>query len=95
MNKDWLDRMLSVARSTAKLRLPDMDGCCSSLSSEIQLEFTRTMGKIQFDKTVMSQPGSFPFVSLPDPPQEVTKETGAYVCKTCLSSCKSSPMLFQ
>lgn len=80
MSKDWLDRMLRIARSSARLRLPAMDGCSSSLSGEIQLEFTRTMGRIQFDKTVMSQPGSFPFVSLPDPPEEVTKETGVCVC---------------
>ena len=87
MHQDWLDRMLRTARSSDRLRQPGMDGCTSSLSGEIRLEFTRTMGKIQFDKTVLSQPGSFPFVSVPDPPEEVTKETGGLRAMVVLGVC--------
>lgn len=76
INKDWLDRMLRVARSTGRLKQPGMDAFSSSLSKEVRLEFTRTMGRILFDKTVTSQPGAFPFVTLPDPPQEEVRETG-------------------
>ena len=78
INKEWLDRMMRIARSTDRLKQPGMDSCASSLSKEVQLEFTRSMGKILFDKTVESQPGSFPFVTLPDPPEEVKRETGNY-----------------
>ena len=53
-----------------------LDGCSSALSKEIQLEFTRTMNRILFDKTVTSQPGAFPFVTLPEPHVEVIPETG-------------------
>ena len=80
MDRAWLERMLRVARSTQHLRQPGMDACASSLSREVQLEFTRSMGKILFDKTVESQPGSFPFVTLPDPPEEVKKEKGTRTC---------------
>ena len=71
-----LQRMIRVARSTARLRRPVMDGHSNTLADEIRLEFTRTMGRILFDKTVLSQPGAFPFVTLPDPYQEPVKETG-------------------
>ena len=76
LNRDWLDRMMRVARSSERLRQPKMDGCSKSLAKEVQLEFTRSMGKILFDKTVESQPGSFPFVTLPDPHKDVVKEKG-------------------
>lgn len=79
ISKDWLDRMLRVARSNEMLKQPAMDGCANSLSKETQLEFTRSMGKILFDKTVQSQPGAFPFVTLPDPPEEVKKKTGTSI----------------
>ena len=76
IDRKWLGRMLGVARSMDRLKQPGMDGCASSLSKEVQLEYTRTMGRILFDKTVKSQPGAFPFVTLPDPQEEVFKETG-------------------
>ena len=76
MDKDLLERILRVSRSSERLRCPAMDACASSLASEIQLEFTRSMGRIQFDKTVISQPGSFPFVTLPDPVPEPSVEKG-------------------
>ena len=84
MDATWLQRMLRVARSSERLRRPAMDACASGLSEEMQLEFTRTMGRIQFDKTVQSQPGSFPFVTLPDPTQEVTKDTGIVSQHVCI-----------
>ena len=34
------------------------------------------MNRILFDKTVTSQPGTFPFVTLPDPHVEIVPETG-------------------
>ena len=76
INEEWLERMRKWARSTDHLRLPKMDASANSLAKEVQLEFTRSMGKILFDKTVQSQPGTFPFVTLPDPVEEVRKETG-------------------
>ena len=79
MDRKWLGRMLGVARSMDRLKQPGMDSCASALSKEVQLEYTRTMGRILFDKTVTSQPGAFPFVTLPDPPEEVAKETGELV----------------
>ncbi len=58
-----------------------LDGCSSALSKEIQLEFTRTMNRILFDKTVTAQPGAFPFVTLPEPHVEVVPQTGEYICE--------------
>ena len=58
-----------------------LDGCSSALSKEIQLEFTHTMNRILFDKTVTAQPGAFPFVTLPEPHLEVVPQTGEYVCE--------------
>ena len=60
--------------------LSSLDGCASALSKEVQLEFTRTMNRILFDKTVTAQPGTFPFVTLPDPKVEKVPETGTCVC---------------
>ena len=40
------------------------------------MEFTRTMNRVLFDKTVTSQPGTFPFVTLPDPHVEVVPKKG-------------------
>ena len=59
-----------------------LDGCSSALSNEIQLEFTRTMNRILFDKTVTARPGAFPFVTLPEPHVEVVPQTGEYICET-------------
>ena len=57
-----------------------LDGCSSALSKEIRLEFTRTMNRILFDKTVTAQPGAFPFVTLPEPHVEAVPQTGEYIC---------------
>jgi hypothetical protein len=61
-----------------------LDGCSSALSKEIQLEFTRTMNRILFDKTVTAQPGAFPFVTLPEPHAEVIPQTGE-----CILACEA------
>ncbi len=53
-----------------------LDGYSDALSKEVQLEFTRSMNRILFDKTVTSQPGTFPFVTLPDPHVENIPEKG-------------------
>lgn len=67
-----------------------LDGCSSALSKEIQLEFTRTMNRILFDKTVTAQPGAFPFVTLPEPHTEVVPQTGEciilYACRAFFMS---------
>ncbi len=76
MDRKWMERMVGVARSMERLKQPGMDCCVSALSQEVQMEYTRTMGRILFDKTVTSQPGAFPFVTLPDTTEEVVKETG-------------------
>lgn len=46
------------------------------LSQEISLDFTRAMNKILFDKTVKSNPATFPFVTLPEPEVEKVPEKG-------------------
>lgn len=76
INKDLLDRIVRVARCMDRLKQPRMDRYSSTISDEVRLEFTRTMGRILFDKTVTSQPGAFPFVTLPEPYQDKVGETG-------------------
>ena len=53
-----------------------LDGFTDTLSQEISLEFTRSMNKILFDKTVTSTPSLFPFVTLPEPEDRPVPETG-------------------
>lgn len=53
-----------------------MDAVSEVLCKEVCLEFTRSHNRILFDKTVMSQPDLFPFVTLPEPEPEVVPETG-------------------
>ena len=55
---------------------PSLDACSDGLSREVRLDFTRTMNHILFDKTVTSQPGTLPFVTLPDPHAEVVPQRG-------------------
>ena len=69
-----------------------LDGCSSALSKEIQLEFTRTMNRILFDKTVTAQPGAFPFVTLPEPHAEVVPQTGK--CMVNMHECRAFLYLF-
>ena len=57
---------------------PSLDACSDVLSREVRLDFTRTMNRILFDKTVTSQPGTFPFVTLPDPHTETVPWKGEY-----------------
>ena len=57
---------------------PSLDACSAVLSWEVRLDFTRTMNRILFDKTVTSQPGTFPFVTLPDPHTETVPWKGEY-----------------
>jgi len=71
-----LNRIIKVARSLDRLKTTSMDKFCSALSREVAIEFNRAMGKIIFDKTVESQPGAFPFVTLPEPVKVVAKATG-------------------
>lgn len=47
-----------------------LDVHADSLSEEISLDFTRAMNKILFDKTVATNPVTFPFVTIPE--QEIT-----------------------
>ena len=56
-----------------------LDSCSDALSSELQLDFTRTMNRILFDKTITSQPGTFPFVTLPDPHIETVPQSGGCI----------------
>ena len=42
------------------------------------------MNRILFDKTVTSQPGTFPFVTLPDPHIETVPQRGGYHSVVCL-----------
>ena len=53
-----------------------LDRFAEGLSQEVQLEFCRSMNRILFDKTVSSQPGTYPFVTLPDPHVETVPKTG-------------------
>jgi len=53
-----------------------MDAVSEALCKEVCLEFTQSHNRILFDKTVMSQPELFPYVTLPDPEPEVVPETG-------------------
>ena len=56
-----------------------LDSCSDALSSELQLDFTRTMNRILFDKTVTTKPGTFPFVTLPDPHIETVPQRGGCI----------------
>lgn len=76
MDQECLMRIVKVARSKERLNSATMDKYSSSLSREIRIEFNRAMGRILFDKTVKSQPGAFPFVTLQEPVKVVAKETG-------------------
>ena len=80
-DKESIKRMLKVARSSKRLQQPIMDSYANSLSNEVQLEFLRSMAKILLDKTVLAQPSAFPFVTLPDPPKEVVRETGKSILR--------------
>lgn len=53
-----------------------MDAVSEALCKEVCLEFTRSHNRILFDKTVTGQPDLFPYVTLPDPEQEIVPLTG-------------------
>ena len=67
--------MITYVRTNINLPFR-MDACSENLSKEVSLDFTRSMNQILFDKTVLSEPGTFPFVTLPDPLEEKVLETG-------------------
>lgn len=46
------------------------------LSKEIQVDFSRSMNRITFDRIVNSKPETYPFVTLPQEEEEVIPERG-------------------
>lgn len=46
------------------------------LSKEIQVDFSRSMNRITFDRIVSSKPETYPFVTLPQEEEEVIPERG-------------------
>ena len=46
------------------------------LSKEIQVDFSRSMNRITFDRIVNSKPETYPFVALPQEEEEVIPERG-------------------
>lgn len=78
---DTYTKLCNIHHADCLLCPHSLDGCSSALSKEVQLEFTRSMNRILFDKTVTSQPGTFPFVTLPDPHVEKVPERGMYFIK--------------
>ena len=48
------------------------------LSKEIQVDFSRSMNLITFDKIVSSKPEKYPFVTLPQPEDQMIPERGLY-----------------
>ncbi|XP_065895241.1 dynein axonemal heavy chain 1-like isoform X2 [Dysidea avara] len=76
LDSDSVQRIVSTARSSPRLKQDQMDAVSEVLCKEVCLEFTRSHNRILFDKTVTAQPDLFPFVTLPDPEPEVVPETG-------------------
>jgi len=99
VERETLGRMVTIARSSPRLKEPSLDACSDVLSREVRLDFTRTMNRILFDKTVTSQPGTFPFVTLPDPHTETVPQKGKhsdvspFVSKRSATAFTSSPSL--
>ena len=56
-----------------------LDESVDILSEEVCLDFTRSMNKILFDKTVTANPVTFPFVTLPEPDERPVPNTGLYL----------------
>ena len=56
------------------------------LEREVQLEHTRAMNRIIFDKTVSSKPQTFPFVTLPESEPVTVPSRGAVLC-VCVCVC--------
>ena len=46
------------------------------LEKEVNIDYCRSMNKIVFDKTVVSDPQTFAFVELPEEPEELVPECG-------------------
>ena len=50
------------------------------LCKEIQVDFSRSMNRITFDRIVNSKPETYPFVTLPQEEEEVIPERGRSSC---------------
>ena len=50
------------------------------LCKEIQVDFSRSMNRITFDRIVSSKPETYPFVTVPQGEEEVIPERGRTCC---------------
>ena len=48
------------------------------LSKEIQVDFSRSMNRITFDRIISNKPETYPFVTLPQEEEEVIPERGTW-----------------
>lgn len=72
-----LERMITWAKGTRTLRNDkSLDEHVRLLSKEIQVDFSRSMNLITFDKIVSSKPEKYPFVTLPQPEDQMIPERG-------------------
>lgn len=46
------------------------------LSKEIQVDFSRSMNRITFDRIISAKPETYPFVTLPQEEEEVIPDRG-------------------
>ena len=53
-----------------------LDDYIQVLEKEVNIDFCRCMNRIVFDKTVVDEPKSYAFVTLPDIIEEVIPERG-------------------
>ncbi|KAI1890876.1 hypothetical protein AGOR_G00158120 [Albula goreensis] len=72
----WLGRIKKNALSAPGLKLQLLQECVGCLEREINLEFNRTMNRINFDKAVMSCPEEFSHITLPESRSERVPEKG-------------------
>ena len=62
--------LISICSLDEQLRL---------IAKEIQVDFSRSMNRITFDKIISSKPEKYPFVTLPQEEEEVVPNRGLYL----------------
>ncbi|XP_023393798.1 dynein heavy chain 1, axonemal [Pteropus vampyrus] len=77
LNEQSLSRIKQWAMSTPRMRKgPSVLEHLSNLSKEVNLDYERSMNKINFDQIVSSKPETFSYVTLPEKEEEKVPKQG-------------------